>query len=300
MLETQLFAVRPMRSRNRRKSDTLLSEYTANMGQLVTRRRAESALRAAAIESALANRAKSEFLANMSHELRTPLNAIIGFGELIETLPDSRSAGKPRQYAGYIAHAGRHLHEVVNDILNISQIESGSFRLEIERLDLKKVVASAALLAQRRIDQKRQSLDVKIPDVLPPVMGDELRLKQILINLLSNASKFTPENGQLRVRAEPRGSDRIAIIVSDTGIGMTEEEVERALQPFTQIHSTYTRNEEGTGLGLPIARALVLRHGGTFPVASTPAVGTTVTFTLPVAAENPAGGPASTGLRGST
>src|SRR5262245_27991701 len=126
----------------RQKSGSLLSEYTANLGQLMTRRRAESALRAAAIESALANRAKSEFLANMSHELRTPLNAIIGFGELIETIDEKRSAGKPKQYAGYITQAGRHLLDVVNDILNISEIESGSFRVEAEPLDLKKIVTS--------------------------------------------------------------------------------------------------------------------------------------------------------------
>jgi signal transduction histidine kinase len=278
-----------MQFRARQKSASLLSAYTANLGQLMTRRRAESALRAAAIESALANRAKSEFLANMSHELRTPLNAIIGFGELIETLaPEKRSAGKPAQYAGYITQAGRHLLEVVNDILNISEIESGSFRVEGEPLDLKKLVTSAILLSQRRIDQKRQTIEVHIPATLPPVMADALRLKQILINLLSNASKFTPEGGRLRVAAEPEGAERIAIAVSDTGVGMTQDEIDRALQPFTQIRSAYTRTEEGTGLGLPIARALVLRHGGTFHVASTPSVGTTVTFTLPIATETQA------------
>jgi two-component system cell cycle sensor histidine kinase PleC len=278
-----------MQVRERQKSASLLSVYTANLGQVMTRRRAESALRAAAIESALANRAKSEFLANMSHELRTPLNAIIGFGELIETLaPEKRSAGKPRQYAGYITQAGRHLLDVVNDILNISEIESGSFRVEAEPLDLKKVVTSAILLSQRRIDQKKQTIDVHIPATSPPVMADALRLKQILINLLSNASKFTPERGRLSVFADVDGVERMAIAVSDTGVGMTQDEIDRALQPFTQIRSAYTRNEEGTGLGLPIARALVLRHGGTFHVTSTPTVGTTVTFTLPIATETQA------------
>src|SRR5690349_23488018 len=150
-----------MPSRTKNKPSSLLSAYTANLGQLVTRRRAESALRAAAMESALASRAKSEFLANMSHELRTPLNAIIGFGELIESLaPEKRSAGKPRQYASYIAHAGRHLLDVVNDILNISQIESGSFRLDVEPVGVKSIITSSALLAQRRIEQKNQNLDI--------------------------------------------------------------------------------------------------------------------------------------------
>jgi len=240
------------------------------------------------MESALASRAKSEFLANMSHELRTPLNAIIGFGELIESLaPEKRSAGKPRQYASYIAHAGRHLLDVVNDILNISQIESGSFRLDVEPVDVKGIITSSALLAQRRIEQKHQSLDIVVSERLPPVLGDDLRVKQILINLLSNASKFTPEGGQLRVTAESDGSDHVAIAVSDTGIGMTEDEIERAQQPFTQIRSVYTRGEEGTGLGLTIARSLVLRHKGTFHISSTPKVGTTVKFTLPIATGHP-------------
>ena len=277
-----------MPSRTKNKPSSLLSAYTANLGQLVTRRRAESALRAAAMESALASRAKSEFLANMSHELRTPLNAIIGFGELIESLaPEKRSAGKPRQYASYIAHAGRHLLDVVNDILNISQIESGSFRLDVEPVDVKSIITSSALLAQRRIEQKNQNLDIVVPEHLPPVLGDDLRVKQILINLLSNASKFTPEGGQLRVTAESDGSDRVAIAVSDTGIGMTEDEIGRAQQPFTQIRSVYTRGEEGTGLGLTIARSLVLRHKGTFHISSTPKVGTTVKFTLPIAPGHP-------------
>jgi signal transduction histidine kinase len=232
----------------------------------------------------MANRAKSEFLANMSHELRTPLNAIIGFGEMIERLaPEKRSAGKPRQYAGYIAHAGRHLLEVVNDLLNMSQIESGSFQLNMVPLELDKLAASAVLLAQRRVEEKQQTLEVHIPDSLPWVVADEVRLKQVLINLLSNASKFTPEGGRLCVLARLDESDRVSVVVADTGIGMTEEEIERAMQPFTQIRSTYSRKEEGTGLGLPIAKALVEHHGGTLKIASRPGAGTTVTFSLTVA-----------------
>src|SRR5882672_1324083 len=275
-----------MQARNRSKSNSLLSAYSADLGQMISRQRAETALRAAAIESAMASRAKSEFLANMSHELRTPLNAIIGFGELIEQLvPEKRSAGKPRQYAGYIAHAGRHLLEVVNDILNISEIESGNFSLNLERLDLREIVGTSALLAQRRVEQKKQTLDVHIPEDLPRVLGDDLRLKQIFINLLSNASKFTGEGGRLCVAAQLDGPDSVAVAVGDTGCGMTQEEIRRALEPFTQIRSTYSRNEEGTGLGLPIAKALILRHGGKLHITSQPNVGMTVTFTLPAAAE---------------
>jgi len=275
-----------MQARNRSKSNSLLSAYSADLGQMISRQRAETALRAAAIESAMASRAKSEFLANMSHELRTPLNAIIGFGELIEQLArEKRSAGTPRQYAGYISHAGRHRLEVVNDILNISEIESGNFSLNLERLDLREIVGTSALLAQRRVEQKKQTLDVHIPEDLPRVLGDDLRLKQIFINLLSNASKFTGEGGRLCVAAQLDGPDSVAVAVGDTGCGMTQEEIRRALEPFTQIRSTYSRNEEGTGLGLPIAKALILRHGGKLHITSQPNVGTTVTFTLPAAAE---------------
>ena len=274
-----------MRQQPAQRGHSLLSAYSADLGQLISRRRAETALRAAAIESSMANRAKSEFLANMSHELRTPLNAVIGFGELIQHLAhERRSAGKPREYARYISEAGRHLLDVINDILNISHIESGKFTLNLQALDVREIVESSMLLAQRRITEKRQTLKVHMPENLPPVLADELRLKQVLINLVSNAAKFTEEGGHLCVSAVPEGTHAIAIAVEDTGCGMTPEQIERAVQPFTQIHSTVSRREEGTGLGLTIAKALVLRHRGKFGIVSTPNVGTTVTFTLPIAA----------------
>jgi two-component system, cell cycle sensor histidine kinase PleC len=273
-----------MRHQPDQRGHSLLSAYSADLGQLISRRRTESALRAAAIESATANRAKSEFLANMSHELRTPLNAVIGFGELIQHLAhERRSAGKPREYAGYISEAGKHLLDVINDILNISHIESGKFSLKLRAVDVREIVESSMLLAQRRMTEKRQTVEVRVPENLPPVLADELRLKQVLINLVSNAAKFTDEGGRLCVSAVPEGNKAIAIAVEDNGCGMTPEQIERAVQPFTQIHSTVNRREEGTGLGLTIAKALVMRHRGKFRIVSTPNVGTTVTFTLPVA-----------------
>jgi len=138
---------------------------------------------------------------------------------------------------------------------------------------------------ETRIEQKRQTLDVHVSDQLPNVLGDELRLKQILINLLSNASKFTGEGGRLCVAAQMDEPGIITVAVADTGCGMTPDEIERALEPFAQIRSTYSRNEEGTGLGLTIAKALVLQHGGKLNIRSQPKVGTTVTFTLPAATE---------------
>ena len=273
-----------MRHQSHPRSQSLLSAYSADLGQLISRRRTEAVLRAAAIESATANRAKSEFLANMSHELRTPLNAVIGFGELIQQLAhERRSAGKPREYAGYISEAGKHLLDVINDILNISHIESGKFSLKLRAVDVREIVESSMLLAQRRITEKRQTVEVRVPENLPPVLADELRLKQVLINLVSNAAKFTDEGGCLCVSAALEGNQAVSIAVEDNGCGMTPEQIERAVQPFTQIHSTVNRREEGTGLGLTIAKALVMRHRGKFRIVSTPNVGTTVTFTLPVA-----------------
>src|SRR6185295_2487682 len=173
-----------------------------------------------------------------------------------------------------------------NDILNISEIESGNFSLVLAPLDVRDVVDSAVLLAQRRIEQKRQTFDVHVPLDLPRVLGDELRLRQIVINLVSNASKFTGEGGRVCIAAQVDEPNWVKIAVADTGCGMTAQEVDRAMQPFAQIRSTYSRNEEGTGLGLPIAKALILRHGGTLNIQSKPNVGTTVTFTLPVAVDD--------------
>jgi len=266
------------------KRNSLLSAYTADLGQLISRQRVEAALRAAAVEAAMASKSKTDFLANMSHELRTPLNAIIGFGELIGQLAhEKRSAGKPRLYASYIAQAGKHLLDVVNDILNISEIESGAFTLHLEPQMLSRIVESSVILAQRRINEKQQTLVVHVANDLPQVWADELRLKQVLINLLSNASKFTPNGGGVAICARCAADDMVEISVSDTGIGMTSEEVALALQPFTQIRSSHTRAEEGTGLGLPIAKALILKHEGTFEIMSTPGKGTTVTINLKVA-----------------
>jgi len=266
------------------KRNSLLSAYTADMGQMVSRRRAELALRAAAVESAMASKSKTDFLANMSHELRTPLNAIIGFGEMIEHLAhEKRSAGKPRLYASYIAQAGKHLLDVINDILNISEIESGTFTLNLGPRMLGSIVDSSVVLAQRRINEKHQTLVVELEDELPLIWADELRLKQVLINLLSNSSKFTPNGGTVSIRIRRAADSVVEISVSDTGIGMTAEEISLAMKPFTQVRSSHNRREEGTGLGLPIAKALIVKHGGRFEITSTPGTGTTVSITLKTA-----------------
>jgi two-component system cell cycle sensor histidine kinase PleC len=258
---------------------TLLSRYSFDLGQCVSRQRGERALRAAAVEQALASRAKSEFLANMSHELRTPLNAIIGFSDII-TSQMAMPLAKITEYAGLINGAGRHLLDVISDILDVAKIESGTFALDLETVALRDVIVGAVSLIEHHVSEKHQALAIVLPDRLPPVQADARRLKQILINLISNAYKFTPTGGTITVAAAVVDSRYVAISVRDTGAGMTVEQLELALKPFGQVRSDHTRAHEGTGLGLPIAKAMIEQHGGRMWVDSVEGRGTTVAFTL--------------------
>jgi two-component system cell cycle sensor histidine kinase PleC len=246
------------------------------MGKLMSRKRAERSLTAAAMESALASRAKTEFLANMSHELRTPLNAIIGFGDLIQQLSDDEvRAGLSREYATHVSQAGRHLLGIIGDILDISKIEAGKFTLSLRPTSLRETIEASVAFLKPRFLERNHVFTIRISDDLPIVNCDELRLKQVILNLLSNANKFTPQDGKIFLVATRAGRDAVTIAISDSGPGMTPDEVEHALKPFAQIQSNYNRSQEGTGLGLPIARALVLQHGGQFHVDSFPGMGTT-------------------------
>jgi signal transduction histidine kinase len=267
------------------RKTSLLFRYSADLGQLIPRQRSEHALRAAAMESALASRAKSEFLANMSHELRTPLNAIIGFSDLIERDATAPKQGpkseKVGEYAGHIHRAGQHLLGIISDILDISKIESGSFELNYDRHDIGEIVEGSVSLIRARAAAKKQTLDIKLPPGLPEVVCDSRRIKQVLLNLLSNANKFTPDGGTITLIAASERSGAITFAVTDTGIGMTPEQTAHALKAFAQVDSGYARLQEGTGLGLPLAKALVEQHGGRFVIHSAPDAGTTVAFTLP-------------------
>ncbi len=233
------------------------------------------------MEQALASRAKSEFLANMSHELRTPLNAIIGFSDIIAGQM-AMTPAKITEYAGLINGAGRHLLDVISDILDVAKIESGTFALDRESVVLRDVVVSAVSLIEHRVAEKHQALAVVLPDRLPHLRADARRLKQILLNLLSNAYKFTPALGHITVAAALVDSRYIAVTVRDTGAGMNAEQIEVALKPFGQVRSGHTRAHEGTGLGLPIAKALIEQHGGRMWIDSAEGRGTTIAFTLPV------------------
>jgi two-component system cell cycle sensor histidine kinase PleC len=264
------------------KKTSLLSRYSTNLGELMSRRHSEHALRAAKTESDLANRTKSEFLANMSHELRTPLNAIIGFADLLRHFSkEGRDIDKSTEYAEHIAGAGRHLLNIISDILDISKIESGTFELNIEEYSLRELIDSSLILVRDRARTKKQTLEFRAASDLPVLLVDAQRLKQVFINLLSNASKFTGEGGRILVVAQRSADGGATIAVADTGIGMSEEQLSIALKPFGQVQSAYSRAHEGTGLGLPIAAALTRQHGGDFHVSSKPGAGTTVVVTLP-------------------
>jgi two-component system cell cycle sensor histidine kinase PleC len=266
----------------RRERLSLLSRYSSDFGQCLSRERSEHALRGAAIEHALANRAKTEFLANMSHELRTPLNAIIGFSDLIgHPLTGEPMGSKTAEYAAMVNRAGRHLLAIVSDILDISKIESGTFTLDLQPHPLRDLIGTSAKLVEPRIKEKNQTLTVKLSPLLSTINADGLRMKQMLTNLLSNAHKFTPEGGQITVIAVPGADESIVITVQDTGIGMTPEQIAIALKPFGQVQSSYSRNHEGAGLGLPIAKALVEQHKGAFHIASQLGTGTAVILTFP-------------------
>jgi two-component system cell cycle sensor histidine kinase PleC len=228
-----------------------------------------------------ANRAKTEFLAKMSHELRTPLNAILGFSEMMQTAMRGPLNAKYLEYAGDIHASGEHLLGLVNDILDLAKLEAGKVELQESDVTLPELTEECLALVRGQADRGNVRLAAVVPHTLPALRADRRSLKQLLLNLLSNALKFTPDGGTVTVLAN--GGERFGITLSvrDTGIGMSAAEIEVALSPFGQIESAFRRTQKGTGLGLPICKSLVELHDGTLHVSSEPGGGTTLSATFP-------------------
>jgi signal transduction histidine kinase len=235
-------------------------------------------------ESKAADIAKSEFLANMGHELRTPLNAIIGFSQSID-MEVFGPVGNAhyKDYAHDISESGQHLLAIINDILDLSKIESGTLLIGDDEVDIEDIIDSSIRLVSGSAEDRKVTLAYDCQDDLPKVRGSTIKFRQILLNLLSNAIKFTPEGNSITVAAWQDSPGALSISVQDTGIGMNEEEIAIALQSFRQVDSVLSRRYEGTGLGLPLAKKLVELHEGALSIQSEPGKGTIVTVELPAA-----------------
>ncbi|EWY37506.1 hypothetical protein N825_18005 [Skermanella stibiiresistens SB22] len=229
-----------------------------------------------------ANTAKSSFLANMSHELRTPLNAVIGFAELIESeMFGPLGHERYREYAGDIHVSGRHLLDLINDLLDLSKAEANRLELNEGKIDVRGIVGSCVRLMNDLAERGGVTLRADVPMPPPPLWGDERKLRQMVLNLVSNAIKFTPKGGSVTVSAGVADHGALELAVTDTGIGMTPENQIKAMEPFSQIDNAMNRRQQGTGLGLPLTRRLIELHGGSLRLDSVYGRGTTIVLTFP-------------------
>jgi signal transduction histidine kinase/ActR/RegA family two-component response regulator len=272
--------------------EQLVKERTADLErsneelsrEVDVRQKAQQALYDAKIQAEAANRAKSEFLANMSHELRTPLNAIIGFSQLLGDQWGGKLSEKQLQYVTEISISGRHLLQLINDILDLAKVESGKMELRMSVINLNQLLDYSLIMIKQKALKNGVDLELIIHDNLEgaEILADEVKLKQIVVNLLSNAAKFTQEGGRILLEAA-RQADSLMIKVSDTGIGIAPENYERIFESFVQLDSSLARTQKGTGLGLALTRDLVKMHGGRIWVESEGASkGAVFTFTIPL------------------
>jgi signal transduction histidine kinase len=242
----------------------------------------EMKLREAKIQSDLSSRAKSEFLANMSHELRTPLNAIIGFSEIIrdEVLGPIGNV-QYKEYVRDIYDSGKKLLSIINEILDVSRIETGDRQLNEGVVDITRITRSCLDFIRPKLMAEKLVVVNLMEGAVPKVIGEELAIKQIILNLLSNAVKFTGEGGRITLSHEIDHEGQLRIAITDTGIGLDETEIEKALSPFGQVDSSLSRGGSGAGLGLTLVDSLIKLHGGRLELFSQKGVGTTATIVFP-------------------
>jgi two-component system cell cycle sensor histidine kinase PleC len=244
--------------------------------------KAHEELKELAAELKRTARVKSEFLANMSHELRTPLNSINGFSEVLYDETFGTLNEKQKQYVNNVLISGKHLLLLINQILDMAKVEAGKMTLTLSSLSLKSLLTEISMLVADMVSKKKIEMVLEIPEDLPNIEADELKVKEIIYNLLSNAVKFTPEGGKIVMQAKKADSE-IEIVVWDTGIGIAPENMGKLFEGFFRVDTPYSRVTEGTGLGLPLSRKLVELHGGKLSIESEGLnKGTSVRFTLPI------------------
>jgi PAS domain S-box-containing protein len=260
----------------------IVTNFLAVKEDITERKRVEEELKEAKALAEEANNAKSEFLAAMSHDLRTPLNAIMGFAEMME-LRTFGKLGDPHyeMYAKNIHDSGNLLVSLINDVLDLSKVEAGKYELLEEALDTTKLIQSNIRMITPQVQEKGITLDFELPVNMPKLLADERVLIQILNNLLSNSIKFTPAGGNVTVTSAVNGSGDLTIKIADTGIGMSDADIERALQPFEQANSNLSRRHEGTGLGLHLCKNFMKLHGGSMTIESKEGEGTVATVSFP-------------------
>ena len=262
--------------------DGRVSLYYAWAIDITERRQGEEALMRAMEDSKIANRAKTEFLANMSHELRTPLNAIIGFSEIVrEEVFGPMGHDQYGEYVRDIHDSGKHLLDIINDILDLSRVEAGVTTLSEREVDVQSLISDSVRIAEGRVDSGQAKITTRTAADLPLLLCDSRLLKQVLLNILSNALKFTPDDGEVAIATSLEDGGGLWIRISDNGIGIPADRIDDVLQPFTQLEGSYVRSHEGTGLGLPLAKQFIELHGGTFAMQSAEGQGTTVILSLP-------------------
>jgi signal transduction histidine kinase len=279
---------------NRRKPEALLENYCSRLGTLLEARYTGFALLAAKqeadaaakhaneamLEAKAADLAKTRFLANMAHELRTPLNAIIGFSEIIK-LDAIQSKERYPQYAEYIHDAGILLLNIINGLLDLARIQAGRVDLDEQIVAVGELIQSAVRTIEPIAEKKSIDVDCQLAQASTLICVDQTKFRQIILNLLSNGVKFTEPKGRIVIGSSVDGRGDLMISIKDTGIGIPPAHLQRVLSPFEQVADHLTKENEGTGLGLPIARALIELHGGNLTLSSDLGIGTTVALRLP-------------------